>query len=449
MRQTRWVLFVAVILSIVTGSGWWFTQPRLTAVEPPADAKDVPGSTALRLSFSLYMQPESVVQRLQIQPPVLGDFRWEGKTLIFTPLRPWQSGSTVRVRLDRGAQAQSFPFRRLNRDVEWVFQIGHPQVLYLFPFDGAAGLYLLDPMDGETQLLSEEGQEVFDYALSANGAIIFFTARLGSGSAIYRWERRSKQVELLLPFPDAQVRFAQLSPSEEYLAYELTELREVNAKTHVWVASYPPQGEAQAIRLGDATQITRTPLWSAQNLLAYYDQSNLRYRFYDPSSQREVDSIKCQTGEKAAWSADGEAFLFAEILPVPETMPTSHLFLYRLATRELTDLSQRKDVEDVGGVFSPQGDRVVFARKFLDALQWTPGRQPWMLDLPRNEAQPLWVDVQYNHYDFMWSPNADQILFVRFNQMSLTEPPEIWVMQADGSQPRQIVKGGYAPQWMP
>lgn len=448
-KGKNWFLALGVVAMGLLGGVWFGTQPRLLHVEPPPQATAVAGSTSLTLTFSHFMQPESVLQNIQIQPPVLGDFRWQGKTLVFTPARPWPSGATVVVTLQGDAVAQSFPHRRLNRSVEWSFQIGYPKVLYLFPFDGRAGLYWLDPLDGRVGLLSEAEEEVFDFSLSANGAMIFYSARLGNGSALYRLDPSQGDRERVLLFPQGQVRAAQLSPSGQFLAYELTDLSDPNAKTHVWIIPYPPKGETQAQRLGAEGQLTRSPLWSAANLLAYYDQSNRLFRFYDPVTQAEVATIACETGEKGAWSPDGETFLYAEILPQTGEFPSSHLFAYHLASRRLTDLSKRKDVEDLGGVFSPQGDRVVLARKFLATLQWTPGRQLWLLDLSKSEATPLLSDASYNHYDFTWSPDGTQILFVRFNQMNLTDPPEIWVINGDGSQPRQLVKGGYAPQWMP
>lgn len=449
MGRKVWLLIISALILGVFGGAWYATQPRLLAVEPPPQATAVPASTSLRLTFSRQMQPESVLQNLQIQPPQMGDFHWEGRTLVFTPSRPWPNGATVIVELSSNAVTRSFPYQRINRRVSWSFQIGYPKVLYLYPFDGRAGLYQLDPLDGSVRLLSAAEQEVFDYSLSINGATVIYSAREGNGSALYRWEYGQESVERLLVFPNGQVRAAHLSPSGQYLAYELTDLSDPNATTHVWITAYPPQRETQPIRLGANDQITRSPLWSAANLLAYYDQTNRLFRFYDPFTQQEVDTITCETGEKGAWSPDGEMFLFAEILPQGGEFPTSHLFSYHLNSHRLTDLSERNDVEDIGGVYSPQGDRLVFARKFLDAVQWTPGRQPWLLDLARREAFPLLSEAAYNHYDFAWSPDGTQILFVRFNQMNLTDPPEIWVINRDGSQVRQLVKGGFAPQWMP
>jgi Tol biopolymer transport system component len=65
------------------------------------------------------------------------------------------------------------------------------------------------------------------------------------------------------------------------------------------------------------------------------------------------------------------------------------------------------------------------------------------------EARPLTQSGDYNHHDFAWSLDGQRLAFVRFNQTILTEPAELWLIDADGSQPIELVKGGYAPQWMP
>jgi Tol biopolymer transport system component len=58
-------------------------------------------------------------------------------------------------------------------------------------------------------------------------------------------------------------------------------------------------------------------------------------------------------------------------------------------------------------------------------------------------------DPLYNHYDFAWSPTGNRLAFVRFNQSTLTEPPEVWTIDPQTGQASQIILGGYAPQWIP
>jgi hypothetical protein len=41
------------------------------------------------------------------------------------------------------------------------------------------------------------------------------------------------------------------------------------------------------------------------------------------------------------------------------------------------------------------------------------------------------------------------IAYARFNQAKLSELPELWMINADGSNPIQLVIGGYSPTWIP
>jgi hypothetical protein len=57
--------------------------------------------------------------------------------------------------------------------------------------------------------------------------------------------------------------------------------------------------------------------------------------------------------------------------------------------------------------------------------------------------------VYHNHYDFSWSLDGNLLAYSRFNKNVLTEPPEIWLIGADGSGDRLLLVGGYAPRWVP
>jgi Tol biopolymer transport system component len=106
-------------------------------------------------------------------------------------------------------------------------------------------------------------------------------------------------------------------------------------------------------------------------------------------------------------------------------------------------------VEDANPVFSPDGANLAFGRKYLDIARWTPGRQLWLMHADGAEARPLTDEANFNHYDFAWNPTGDQLAYVRFNKDTLTEPPEIWLINADGSNATQLITGGYSPQWVP
>lgn len=417
----------------------------------PADgAGDIPGSTSIRVRFSRVMDISSVNTHLAITPLPAGEIAWENNTLIFTPQKPWRSGTLVQVRLGSGAKALHFPQLTLLRQKQWSFKIGSPKILYLYPLEGPASLYALNPITGLKQNLSQTLGEVFDYSVSPNGAMIVITVRTKSGSALYIKSGIEGQTSISRTFENRQVNSAVLSPSQEYLAYEMTDLTQTQAATHIWLLNLADTSAIEPIQLPDSGGQAQYPLWSSKNILAYYDRTDQVYRFYDPQLREELASVACQTGEKGAWAPDGQSFVFAEILmPTESAIPTSHLFRYFLAQNKIVDLSQTTNSEDALPRFSPDGNYLVFGRKFLDSLQWTPGRQIWVMDVNTLQSHVLLQEAQYNHYDFAWSPASDQIAYMRFNQVNPTSSPEIWLIQNDGSQNQQLVSGGYNPQWIP
>jgi Tol biopolymer transport system component len=131
------------------------------------------------------------------------------------------------------------------------------------------------------------------------------------------------------------------------------------------------------------------------------------------------------------------------------------LLVYELARLEnngkapTTDLTQAIELEDSSPVYSPDGALIAFARRYLDSTRWTPGKQLWLMRSDGSEAHPLTQSGDYNHHDFAWSPDGKRLAYIRFNQTILTEPAELWLINADGSHPIELVKGGYSPQWIP
>jgi Tol biopolymer transport system component len=73
----------------------------------------------------------------------------------------------------------------------------------------------------------------------------------------------------------------------------------------------------------------------------------------------------------------------------------------------------------------------------------------WIIDTAGEVGHALTDDPLYNHYDFAWSPDGSQIAYARFNKDVLTEPPEIWIMNADGTGATRLITGGFSPQWIP
>ncbi len=478
-RRLTILLFLMVL---VPGAGivYLLGAPRLESVSPEVDAFSVPAGTDLRLKFSRRMQPDTVTQRLEITPPQEGNYSWEGSTLIFTPNQLWPSGAKVDVRLKRGARAAGLLSLPLGADSSWSFTIGQPRLAYLHPADTAANLYVLNPSTDQVQQVTDSGAGILEFDVNATGTMIFYSARNAQdGGDLYRLDGVSKfsqedpnqptpqpgEPVLILDCKGAQCRSPKVSPHDDYLAYEVTGVLGSGQPTYsqVWYLPLPAPGQdaqdppPQPILAGEMDHQSVLPAWSPDGLLSYYDTNLAEFVFLDPKSG-QTNVFQNNTGQPGTWDSSGNDFVAPEISLLPsgdpnqtglEQLSNSHLIRYDIENKTSQDLSKDENLEDTAPVFSPDGQFLAFARRFLSVERWTPGRQLWLMRSDGSQPHPLTNDPYFNHFEFAWNPNGQQLAFVRFNQTDLTEPPEIWLIDPETTRAYRLVAGGYAPQWIP
>ncbi|MGB9592414.1 MAG: Ig-like domain-containing protein, partial [Candidatus Kryptoniota bacterium] len=204
MKKAIFPIGVILFLFIIGGL-FYLATPRIVEITPADGASDIPGSTSIRVRFSRMMDVSSVTTRLEINPLPAGQIVWENNTLIFTPQKPWRSGTLVQVRLGSGAKAIHFPQLSLLRPKQWSFKIGSPKILYLYPSESPASLYVYNPITGAKQNLSQAIGEVLDYSVSPNGAMIVIAVGTENGSAIYTMLGIEGKPSLLRSFENRQV----------------------------------------------------------------------------------------------------------------------------------------------------------------------------------------------------------------------------------------------------
>lgn len=429
------------------------------------------------------MREVSVTERLSIQPDTQGSFAWQGDTLVFTPHQSWSAGETVQVELASGSRAAGLLSLPVHQDEKWSFTIRQPRLAYLYPAEGPANLYVMNPLTGESESLTGGAGGVQDFHVNANGTAVYYSVRSGQGgSNIYRLELPTGQSltsreestpvameanpERILSCPRAQCRVPVVSPDGSYLAYERTALPGGDQPNYPQVSLLPltagdlPLSDASPalVLAGDPLHQTLQPAWSPDGLLIFYDTNEAAFIIIDPNDGERARFLN-QTGQPGAWHPNGLYYVAPEIfflgenisdsLSDLEPLANSHLLLFDWQSNLTQDLTPGENMEDTAPAFSPDGDYLAFARKFLDVQRWTPGRQLWLARFGSAEASPLTDAPLYNHFEFAWSPAGDQLAFVRFNQSALTEPPEIWLIDPSTGQANRLIVGGYAPQWLP
>ncbi|MCJ7718111.1 MAG: Ig-like domain-containing protein [Anaerolineales bacterium] len=439
--KTALILIATLLLSVIFTA--WLIAPRVEKFEPAASP--LHGQQQLSLSFSRPMNPETVESNISFEPPIQGDFTWN-ETLdrvIFSPHKSWPSGDTITVQVKSGARSN---FRLpLLGEKSWTLAVSPTLLVYLWPADGKSNLYQTNPETGENQTLTSEKNGVLDYSVTPDGLRILYSVLDENGdSLIVSLDRLTGTTSTLIECSPDLCRSPQISPNGVYLAYSFISR---DSKIQPGVRVYNLDNDT-AIILGDPEDSLDHILWSPAGWLSYYSYSQQRYVFWNPISSREL-TLPNETGGDGSWSGDGRYFISSEILFISDTLAPRHLMLFDLSEETLVDLSQGNFLEDLNPSFSHLGLFLAFSRKSLDPQEWSPGRQLWILDLDGGEGIPLTSSVDYHHTSFIWHPDDSALAYVRYNQAKLSDPPEIWLINPDGTDNLRLIINGFAPAWIP
>ena len=421
----------------------WQLLPEVDAVSPPEG--EIQGQQALSIQFNRSMNPQTVEEHMEITPAYEGEISWdsEHQLMTFTPRNIWPSGEIVFMRLKRGVRSKlGFPLWQ-EHTFEWL--ISPTSLVYLWPADGKSNLYQVNPESGESIALTDHPGGVLDYSISPDKMHIYYSIAEEKGaSSIMVLDLQTRKISQVIDCQDELCTRPQLSADGERLALEVVS-REPGVPPGIRILNLRDRSE---LDLGAPGDHLNNPLWSPAGWLSYYNQTAKGYQFWNPATDI-TRFLPNETGGDGSWSTDGRYFLTSEILFVSDTLAPRHLQLYDLVEETVQDLSQGDFLEDLNPSFSTRGLTFAFSRKSLNPQDWTPGRQLWVMDLDTGESTPLTDEIDYQHTSFAWHPDGDQLAYVRYNQATLSELPEIWLIDTTSREALRLIINGFAPGWIP
>ncbi len=461
----RWSLFLGLaIVSLVAGLlvAGFLSLPAVTAIAPAPGAQNVSSRAPIRLTFNHPMARSSVEAAFKLTPAHEGTFSWAGNTLTFAPAQPWPVGQIITVSVAGSTGERGLP---LKGRASWAFVVSQPRIAYLA--GAVSNLWTLGLAEtAQPQQVTTETVGIASYDVSPDGQTFIYAAQRADGGA----DLRTINVDgtspaVLLDCPNMACLSPAVSPDGQHVAYQRQALagsasgENVPGASHIHIYS-PATGQDESI--GEEANEARSPRWSPDGRLSYYDVTRQAIVVRDLTSGA-VTYIPDLSGEMGTWSPDSQYLVFPELSFPAEQAPdsaigvgeapshfSSRMVRVTVTTNDKIDLSGPGEVDDGSPDFSPLGDWLAFASKGLsNSTQWTPGRQIWLMHPDGQGAHALTNDPLYTHSALAWNAGGTALVYMRFNATAPDQPAEIWTVGADGSGAHRLVTGGYLPTWLP
>lgn len=219
--------------------------------------------------------------------------------------------------------------------------------------------------------------------------------------------------------------------------------------TEIFVANADGSGAHQISTLDPSNGGSFSPSWSpdgTQIAFAYSTKTSYELWVVDADGdnpQMIAENIRPTTD----WSPDGEKILFTK-----DTGDSTEIAVVNPDGTGETPLTSTKDLEERAGSWSPDGEMIAFQTFDIDDNFDTDIE---VMDADGSNRQNLTNDTAFGQFDPDWSPDGNLIVFERFEfpTRSLVAagvpPTDLWVMDADGSDPQALTKGLDGPEYTP
>lgn len=445
-------LVVAIIAGLILVNAGLLWGGRQIGIIPSASFPSDQGETGMLgpiwIEFPQEMQTASVEQAFTISPEVPGTFTWSDNQMAFTPDVPLEIGMRYTIQLQPGSTAADG--RQVKEKLTWEFTVRQLYILFLSYTDPGGDLYRVAINGGETEMLTDTGGLILDFAPSPNGEQIAFSqSNDQEGIDIWLMDREGGSKSIFLNCGPNRCLTPAWSPDNSQIAYSRIEAGlspgEGYGQARIWLADLETGQTARLFQ--NSQKIGYGPDWSPEgSRLVYFDGANRQITIIEMADGTEF-TIPSQLGTIGTWSPDGMKMMYSDVLQVEEGF-NQVIYIADLDTKDSVLLygGESDTTQYSNPVWSPTGEWVTMttwrAQQVTDRT---------LMNMSAGNAWGFSIDDEsrYLYTNYSFDPSGRFIVYQRIPLETAFARPEILLYHIDTQEIVFLTDNASQPAWVP
>ncbi len=447
-RFDRVILAVIAALGLLLAAvwaGWQVLGMPTPQPDPPDQVIGARGPLGIR--FGIPVDELNAQKHIWFAPMLVGNYVWVNNTAYFWPAEPLAPGQRYTIRVDAGILTGDG--RALRNGAEWQVQVRPAEVIYLAPSRGPE-LWRIDPQGGDPLQLTHTGGKVYDFAAAPDGeTLVYSRYDQQGGISLWQVDRNGAGEQVLLDCGEDWCINPAFSPDGRQLAY---------ARKQAGISEGSSPGVARIWMMDVASKQTdhlytnpniggTDPSWSPDGrYLAFFDGISNNLRLANLVTHQDIE-LPSEMGMTASWSPDGLALFYTNIV-VEESFAYESVYRYAVPSQEITRaLGEDEFPLDYSPVaISPDGRWLVVG---IREISGNPARQMWIMQPDGSERRQVSQDPLVNTSGFAWSPGGEQVVFQSLALGSSSAVPQVMVWDQVGGAQKLLADDATQPGWLP